>query len=303
MPNEKRDNEGRMLPRFFRSEQGIRSFPDFEHYLNGWIRPYLLGDLKTVFHGSRWWWLKRRGRIKQWPKPGQGGFGLGLLLLSAFETLGAFLAPWGAERPTTYHNIARVARQLRSTRDIPAIMANLSRNVLAHYLWPQTGVPRDAWRWGFGLDLSAENDARLHDILATNKYTLKPTDSTPVPVLKLLLNVHVLRREFHDWVMHRLCAEQVDDRVFKQIQNSSVRSGWQDEKAYRHRMQEKRLRGEPLPGMDDEEEFRKACSFEAMEEEIIKLRGEAKEFGAYPALGVPAYRKRHQPRSVPPELG
>src|SRR6266404_9724618 len=70
-----------------------------------------------------------------------GIFVLAAALFAVFDHLGACLAKWNddpkeRESLDSNENIARVARCLKSTRDMDAIVTNLGRNALVNELWP-----------------------------------------------------------------------------------------------------------------------------------------------------------------------
>jgi hypothetical protein len=166
------------MGRFSRPRQGQRSFSDFVQFHREWLRPHLLGDLHTIFRGSKQYWQRKRRRLKVWDKPGRGDFFLAECLFSAFDHVGGYLAN-GPSDSFEYHvNIARTAACLRSTKDIPNIICDLGRNPLVHYNWTQTAKPMEDRTWAFGLDICASADKRLHDILSMQWYPLDPLRAT-----------------------------------------------------------------------------------------------------------------------------
>jgi hypothetical protein len=202
--------------------EGLRDFQTFEEYFTKWVMPNLLGDLETVLEGARQWWELR----KQPPgAPGRGDFFLATVLMSVFDHLGAFLVESDAHWITAAENIARISRNLDSTFDVYCVLANLGRNALIHGAWPQTSIPMPASaasveRWAFGLSFNANSDRARHDTLHT-KLEVNGANA----VLKLVLNVHNLRRELLDWIESGLLLRNVTARAFERVRAGATIMG------------------------------------------------------------------------------
>ncbi len=261
--------------------QGVRSFPSFEQYLEGWIKRNLLADLETVFVGAKERWIST-GRSEN----GRGDFLLATLLFSVFDHLGTFIARPG-DKLVNHENIARVAKHLDSTKDVYAIVSNLGRNALVHGAWPQTAVPRDGCTWGFGININGDIDERQHNLLYVKLYPIgwPGGQLREVPVLKLRLNVHVMRKELIEWLHHDL---RVSRKAFDRARNLAMLQGIPEPGKPRERTDAKYTW--PAPGERWNDPL---CDIQKMGRQIQRLRREAEDLGAFQHFGQ-TFRRRAQ---------
>lgn len=198
--------------------QGLWDYADFPEYLNQWIIPNMLGDLETVFEGARERWRGREGA-------GRGDFALATVLFAWFEHLGAFLGNPDEKRRGIIA-IARCAKQLPSINDkADWIIAYLGRNALVHAAWPQTLSLMDGGNWAFGMSVNADNRLQeTHNIIynwPVHK-TFPRVQQTPTTVIKLSMNVHILRQELHDFVASGLLLECTNTQCFELVKEFEI---------------------------------------------------------------------------------
>jgi hypothetical protein len=201
--------------------QGLWSFADFPAYLNSWLIPNVLKDLETVFEGACKKW-KEDGE----PENGRGDFVLAISLFALFDHLGAFLAPDENASLQTRENIVRMAHLLPTTRDVDLIVAHFGRNALVHGAWPQTAVLMDGGSWAFGLNISADPDESNHGRRYKRRYSL-PCKVRPAPqldILRLRLNIRVLRRELQECFLLNGALGNVKQEVFERLQDLAIHS-------------------------------------------------------------------------------
>ncbi len=193
--------------------QGIWEFPDFQCYLREWIIPYTLQDLKTIFEGSRHYW-----QAVGCPQAGRGDFLLSTTLFALLDHLGSFMGEV-EDSLSPRENIARCARMLDDTKDVDLIIGHFGRNALVHRAWPQTIALMDRRSWAFGLNVTANPNESDHLSLYWKNYQLPGGgQSQPeIPVLKLRMNVAVLRRKLEALLSDELFATKVKPEVFRRI--------------------------------------------------------------------------------------
>ena len=200
--------------------QGIWDFPDFQSYLSEWIIPYMLRDLETVFQGARdrWEQLDR-------PDAGRGDFVLSTALFAIFDHLGSFMGHF-SDSLSTRENISRCARKLESTRDVDLILGQFGRNALVHRAWPQTIAVMDNWSWAFGLNVTGNPDESDHLRLYWRQYELPSENGSvrEIRVLKLRMNVGILRRELEQLITEEGFAISIQPDVFRRVREIAIRS-------------------------------------------------------------------------------
>lgn len=199
--------------------QGLWTFPDFETYKEEWIVRNMLPDLKTVFEGARARWVNNVGTLD-----GRGYFVLATSLFALFDHLGMFLAKNKDDSLQTRYNISRMAQRLESTKDIDMILGHLGRNALVHGAWPQTTLLMDSGSWGFGLNISADPDESSHRLLTGKRYRFPtiPASSRLLPILKIRLNVHTLRRELEEYVTEGSAFAEITPDIYSRVQELAV---------------------------------------------------------------------------------
>jgi len=199
--------------------QGIWDFPDFRSYLCEWVIPYMVKDLETVFEGA-----KNRWKELGCSEAGRGDFILSTALFTLFDHLGSFMGNVN-DSLSPRENISRCARRLESTKGVDLIVGHFGRNALVHRAWPQTVAAMDNRSWAFGLNVTANPDESDHRKLYWRKYQLpdEAGDPTTIPVLKLRLNVGVLRRELEGLLMDQKFPSSVRPEVFRRVQNNAIR--------------------------------------------------------------------------------
>lgn len=198
--------------------QGIWDFPDFQSYLLGWVIPHLLRDLDTVFLGARDRWIQV-GR----PDAGRGDFVLSTALFALFDHLGSFMGNVGASL-SPRENISRCARNLPSTEDIDLIVGHFGRNALVHRAWPQTVAVMDNWSWAFGLNITADPQESDHRLLYWRDYNVPSLDGSArtTQVLKLRMNVGVLRRELVEKITEHSFSSSIHSEVFQRVREIAI---------------------------------------------------------------------------------
>jgi hypothetical protein len=199
--------------------QGIWDFESFEGYLLKWIRPHTLADLDTVFEGAAVLW-NSAGQ----PKHGRGDFILATAFFAVLDHLGQFFAA-DDEVLQTVSNIFRMVDRLPSTKPVAEIVARFARNALIHGAWPQTVCWPLKQPHAFGLSLSADpslidlDGESTHDNVYYRYYDLPLLNGTTAPdnVLKLRLNVQVLRRELREVFATDRVIETVSATAFRRV--------------------------------------------------------------------------------------
>lgn len=274
--------ERRVVKGIHEPYQGLVDFTNIESYFEGWIKPNILGDLDTVFVGARQKWENRNPNAGE---PGRGDFFMAVSLFAALEHLGAFMAEESAPI-TTAENIARVAKRLQSTWDVYAILANMGRNALAHGAWPQTAIAmpvEGAKAWAFGLSFNANSNPMRHDTLHVSTVKLsklwvpdgyegspspKPfvTPEQEIPLLKLVLNVQMLRWELLEFIDSGEYLRIVGGLLgtFDRVKKISTMNGIPGKEAHKARSALE----------SPEKKMKRLCAPETVEEQINELREE-----------------------------
>lgn len=269
--------------------EGIRDFRRFDDYLHGWIKPNILKDLETVFEGARSRWDNESHKPGA---PGRGDFVLASGLLPIFDHFGALIAKPVIEWIISSENIARVARRLTpDLHDIYAVFANLGRNAIIHGAWPQTGlitnleraVTRRVETWAFGLSFNANSNPERHNTLHNKGYKPAPNLPAPEPLpqktLKLVLNVHNLRRRLADAIEKEEMFSDVTQAAFDRVRQISELSG-------DNRSETESQRNELAKPRQSNERMRqkvhqaKLCKQNTLEKQIALLFAEAERLGA-----------------------
>ncbi len=199
--------------------QGLWSFDSFEHYLDKWIKPNILGDLETIFTGTAENWVN-----KEEPENDRGDFMLTTLLFSVFDHLGGFLAKSTDSSLTTLENISRIARRIPSIKGVDLIIAFFGRHALVHSAWPDTMIFVEEKR-AFGLNIYAypdigkdENCKGQHMLLYRKKYSYGTLNSSDeYEGTKLRINIHHLRTEFKEQIVNGNMFADVNSEVFIKI--------------------------------------------------------------------------------------
>jgi hypothetical protein len=265
----------------------LHDFSRFADYRDQYVIPYLLGDLETIFEGQRRYWRKKRKAGEDDANaPGRGDFFLPLPLFALLDHLGKFLAKPGESLAQHKENIGRAALRVGSTRDIPSILVNLGRNPAVHDVWPETDRPQFAhggW-WGFGFHLSASGDKKDHNRLVVDEHAVRSSLVVvrQAPVLKLYLNLHVLRGELVDAIEGPAFAA-IDDAAFDRVRRHTVamHEAWRAPEARPQAGEEAEV-DELAPS--ERRSVISICTPEHTDVEIRGLRKEAVAMGIWPEL-------------------
>jgi len=181
----------------------------------------MLQDLKTIFDGA-----KRRWQDLGRPQAGRGDFLLSTALFALFDHLGSFMGNVD-DSLSPRENISRWARRLESTKRVDLIAGHFGRNALVHRAWPQTIALMNRWSWAFGLNVTANPDESDHLGLYWREYSFpdKAGGATTIPVLKLRMNVGVLRQEVEALITENHFADSVRPETFKRVRDIAIRCG------------------------------------------------------------------------------